>query len=175
MRGIPISSIGAKVSYAIETSSGIRPTTGYREIPDISSVPEIDSEPDTIETTTLQNARFRTYINGLQDTGGSIAMTANFTNLLYEVWTEFVASYEAGKKDDKEAWLCIDIPDFDLAAYMPVNPSPIGIPALDTNSLIEKDVYVTPTGEPIWAEKPTAYATVYAAPDSEIRTAKTTI
>lgn len=155
MAGIALSTIGAKFSYVVENVAGTRPVSGYIHIPDISDIPEIDSEPDTIETTTLDNKVYRTYIDGLKDTGGSVALTANFTDKLFEIWQDLYDAYIAAEKDGKRTWFCIDIPDFSKAAFFTGNPSPIGIPALSTNSLVTKDVYITPTGEPVWETKPT--------------------
>lgn len=157
--GLSITSIGVKISYAVETTANTRPTTGYIHIPDLKDFPEIDSAPETTETTTFDNLYTTTYTDLLKDLGGAITITANFTIAMVKVWREMYDKYLEAKASGRRVWLAIDIPDFDEAGFLTVNPSIIGIPAIGFNSLIEKNVYVTPTGEPIWAAKPT-YATI---------------
>ena len=77
--GIALSTAGVTVGYAVETVKGTRPTSGYTLIPDIKEVPEMNPEPETLETTTLAETEFKTYIEGLKDLGGALAFTANYT------------------------------------------------------------------------------------------------
>lgn len=48
-------------------------------IPGITSIPDIGGEPETLETTTLDNLKYTSYIAGLQDLGGSFGFEANLT------------------------------------------------------------------------------------------------
>ena len=84
--GIALSTIGIKVSYAVETTAGTRPTTGYKHIPDLKSIPSINPAPNTADATTFDNLEYTSYVQLLKDIGGALEISANFTQKLFEVW-----------------------------------------------------------------------------------------
>lgn len=54
---------GAKLEYST-TENGT-----YNKIPGLNNIPDILSEPDTVESTTFDNLKYRSYVPGLQDLG----------------------------------------------------------------------------------------------------------
>ena len=54
-----LTSIGVKVSIAIETIAGTRPATNYYEIEQVTDLPDLDFEPDTLETTSFKNKKHK--------------------------------------------------------------------------------------------------------------------
>ena len=159
---IAITSIGAKVSFGFETVEGTRPTSrnDYTKLPEIKEIPEMNPTPDTIETTSLDNLEYKTYVDGLKDLGGALSFTANFTQALYDLYntpsTGLIAKYNEAKKDGLAMWLCIEIVGLEDACYLQVTPSKLGLPAASVNSVMEVALYFTPAGEPVWAAKPIA-------------------
>lgn len=153
--GIALSTIGIKVSYAIETTAGTRPTTGYKHIPDLKSMPSINPAPNSADATTFDNKEYTSYVQLLKDIGGALELSANFTQELFEIWEEMVDAYEAAIIEGKETWFCFDIPGFDKAAFVTVDPARMGIPEASANSLLETSAFITPTGEPVFEAKPT--------------------
>jgi hypothetical protein len=152
---IRLSTAGITVNYAVETSSNTRPTTGYTKIPEIKAIPELNPEPDSLETTTLEETEYKTYIPGLKDLGGSLSFTANLTAELITAWDELVEEYNTAATTNKNIWFCVIIPGLDESLYFMGQPSPIGIPAAEVSSVLEVTLYITPTGAPIWEAKPT--------------------
>lgn len=153
--GIALSTIGIKVSYAVEATAGTRPTTGYKHIPDLKSIPSINPAPNTADATTFDNLEYTSYVQLLKDIGGALEISANFTQQLFEVWDAMVDAYEAGIKDGKETWICFDIPGFEKSAFVTVQPARMGIPEASANALLETTVFITPTGEPVFEADPT--------------------
>lgn len=156
---IAITSIGAKVSFAFETEKGVRPTSGYTKLPEIKEIPEMNPTPDTLETTSLDNLEYKTYVDGLKDLGGALSFTANFTQDLYDLYNGengIVKSWETAKAAGKAMYLCIEIQGLSEACYLSVTPSKLGLPAASVNTVMEVALYFTPTGEPVWGAKPTA-------------------
>lgn len=153
--GIALSTIGIKVSYAVETTAGTRPTTGYTHIPDLKSIPSINPEPGTEDATTFDNLEYTSYIETLKDLGGALEISANFTQELFDIWETMVDAYDEAIATGKRTWFAFDIPNFDKAAFLPVTPSRMGIPEAEANALLETSVYITPIGEPIFETKPT--------------------
>ena len=76
---INLSTAGVQLLYAVEATKGTRPTSGYTRIKGIKSTPSLNPSPETLETTTLDETEYKTYIDGLKDLGGALEFTFNLT------------------------------------------------------------------------------------------------
>lgn len=153
---IQLSTAGVTLNYCVETTSGTRPTTGYTKIPEVKSIPELNPEPDTLDSTTLEATEYRTYIAGLKDMGGSLGFTANLTQDSMDTWDTVVEAYDTAAAANKAMWFCVIVPGLTNALYFTGQPSPMGLPSMDVSAVLETTLYITPTGEPTWAAKPTS-------------------
>jgi hypothetical protein len=153
--GIALSTAGVTFGYAVETSKGTRPTTGYTNIPDVKEVPEMNPEPETLETTTLAETEFKTYIEGLKDLGGALSFLANYTTELETVWTTLVSEYKTAKTDGKSVWFEVKHPGLTNSVFFTGQPSAMGLPAMGVNAVLETNLYITPTNAPVWETKST--------------------
>ena len=151
MAGIQLSTAGVTLLYAAEATAGTRPTTGYEKISEIKSIPELNPEPDNLETTTLEETEWKTYVPGLKDIGGALSFTANLTEASMTEWE----GYDTAAAENKATWFCIVIPGLTKALYFTGQPSPMGMPAMEVSAVLETTLYITPTGAPQWAAKPT--------------------
>lgn len=154
--GIALSTAGVTVGYAIEATAGERPTSVYKIVPDVKSVPEMNPEPETLESTTLAETEYKTYIEGLKDLGGALSFTANFTTELETVWAELVAEYQTAKAENKSVWFEVKHPSLAKSVFFTGQPSAMGLPEMSVNSILETNLYITPTNAPIWETKTTA-------------------
>ena len=152
---IALTTIGIKVSWAIETAAGTRPTTGYKKFTGIKSTPDFNSSPETIETTSQDNLEYRTYKKGLKDQSDAKEYVANFTNQFIDEWDAFVQAAETGSGTGLRAWVCHEVPGLENAFYVPVEPSPLGFPSTEVAAVFEGSAYVTVSGEPVWGAAPT--------------------
>ena len=153
--GIAISTAGVTVGYAVETTKGTRPTTGFKLIPDIKEVPEMNPEPETLETTVLSETEYKTYIEGLKDLGGALSFLANYTSELETVWAALVEAYKTAAKTDLATWFEIKHPKLEKSVFFTGQPSAMGLPAMSVNSVLETNLYITPTNAPAWETKST--------------------
>lgn len=153
---INLSTLGVQLHYAVEETAGNMPTTGFTRIYGIKSTPSLNPAPDTIETTTLDELEYKTYVDGLKDLGGALEFTFNLTQELTEKWDELMEAYETAKVAGKRTWFAIVIPGLSDAFYFPGNPSAMGLPETSVNAVLEITNYITPVGAPIKAAKPTA-------------------
>ena len=153
--GIPVNTAGVTFGYAVEESKGTRPTTGYTLIPDVKEIPEMNPEPETLETTVLSETEFKTYIEGLKDLGGALSFLANFTEELEEVWGELVAAYKTAAASGLATWYEIKHPKIEKSVFFTGQPSAMGLPAMSVNSVLETNLYITPTNAPAWETKST--------------------
>ena len=139
--GVALNTAGVTVGYAVEASAGTRPTTNYIEIPDIKEVPEMNPEPETLETTVLKETEYKTYIEGLKDLGGA--------------WDTLVKAYKTASESNKAVWFEIKHPRLEKSVYFTGQPSAMGLPAMAVNSVLETNLYITPTNAPAWETKST--------------------
>lgn len=155
---INLSTAGIHLYYAVETTAGERPTakSAYTDLVGVKSIPSLNPSPETLETTDLNETEYKTYIDGLKDLGGALEFTFNLTQSLVGLWDELMEAYEAGKATNKATWFLIDIPGLTNGTYFPGNPSSMGIPEASVGSVLEITNYITPTGAPVNAAKPTA-------------------
>lgn len=155
---IDLSTAGIQLHYAVETTAGTRPTSGYTRIYGIKSTPSLNPAPDTIETTTLDETEYKTYIDGLKDLGGALEFTFNLTESLIDAWDKLMTAYETAKAQNLNTWFCIVVPGLTKAFYFTGNPSAMGLPEAAVNSVLEITNYITPTNAPEKYDKPTASA-----------------
>ena len=154
-KGIAVSTIGVTVGYCVETTKGTRPTTGYIDIPDIKTVPAFASAPDTHETSTLANQKYKSYIPGLADFGGVLEFGVLDTELLRTTWQALRSAYEAAKAEGLNVWFEIKHPILEDSVFFTGEPAPYGTGEIGTNAVMETNVYVTATNEPNFFTKTT--------------------
>lgn len=154
---INLSTAGVELHYAVEKTAGTRPTTktDFTRIYGVKSTPSLNPSPETLETTTLDETEYKTYIDGLKDLGGALEFTFNLTEELITRWNELMDAYQAGKATGKSTWFCIIVPELSKAIYFTGNPSAMGMPETSVSSVLEITNYITPTNAPDWYAKPT--------------------
>lgn len=150
---IDLSTLGIKMGYAVEAVANTRPTSGYTQLVGVKSTPSLNPSPDTLETTTLEETEFKTYVDGLKDLGGALEFNFNLTEDLVSRWDTLMSTYETGKATSKRTWFVIVIPGLTNAYYFPGNPSAMGLPETSVNTVLEITNYITPVGAPVKAAK----------------------
>lgn len=152
---INLSTAGIYVCYAPEATAGTRPTTGYIKLTGAKSTPSLNPSPETLETTTLDETEYKTYIDGLKDMGGALEFTFNLTEDLITEWDALMTAYTTAKASNLETWFAIVIPGLTDAYFFKGNPSEMGLPETSVSSVLEITNYITPTSAPLKATKPT--------------------
>ena len=153
---IYLSTIGVHLKYAVEATAGTRPTSGYTDIPGVKSIPSLNPTPDNLETTTLNETEYKTYIPGLKDLGGALSFTFNLSQALKDAWDALVTADTAARASSKSTWFLIEVPGLTEGLFFTGQPSAMGLPELGVNEVAEVENSITPTGEPVWAAKPSS-------------------
>lgn len=156
MARIDLSTAGVSLQYAVETSAGTMPTTGYTPLTGITSIPDLNPEPSNLETTTLDELEYKTYIPGLKDPGGALAVGANNTEAFQTEWSDLIEASNTGVETGLATWFCVVIPGLTQAFFFTGTPSPLGLSAIEVDSVLSIEAYITPTSITGWAAKPTA-------------------
>lgn len=152
---IDLSTAGVSIQYCVESSPGERPTTGYTAIPGIKALPDLNPEPSSLETTTLDATEWKTYIPGLKDVGGAVSMTANNTEAFQTAWGDLVEAASTAKESGNSTWFAIVIPGLTKSFFFAAEPSPLGLSAIEVDSVLEIEPYLTPTAIHGWDTAPT--------------------
>ena len=150
---INLSTAGIYLAYAVEATKGTRPTSNYTRITGAKSTPSFNPAPETLETTTLDETEYKTYIDGLKDLGGALEFTFNMTEELVDQWATLMTAYNAAKEAGKRTWFEIVIPGLTKALFFPGNPSEMGLPETSVSSVLEATNYITPVGAPSFETK----------------------
>lgn len=156
MARIDLTTAGVSIQYAVETTAGQRPTTGYTKVTGVKSIPDLNPEPGSLETTTLDEMEWRTYVPGLKDPGGALAIGANNTEEFQTEWASLVSAAEEANESGKNIWFAIVVPGLTKSFYFAGRPSPLGLSAIEVDSVLEVDGYITPTSIAGWQTKPTS-------------------
>lgn len=149
------STAGMYLCYAVETTAGTRPTSGYTRIPEIKTMPSFNPAPDTIDSTTLLETEYRTYVEGLKDLGGALEYGANLTADLITAWETCNSAHDTAAAAGKATWFAVVHPKLDKAVFFEGDPSPLGLNEASVGSMAETTLYVTPNSAPTWETKPT--------------------
>lgn len=155
MAAINLSTAGIQLLYCVESSAGTRPTSGYTRIYGAKSTPSLNPSPETLETTTLDETEYKTYIDGLKDLGGALEFTFNLTEELIDTWDNLMSAYETAKAAGKATWFTIVVPGLTESFYFTGNPSNMGLPETSVSAVLEITNYITPTNAPEKYAKPT--------------------
>ena len=154
-----VSTAGMLVKYCIEASAGTRPTSGYTTIPGVKAIPELWNDPNMLQSTPLSATKNHTYIPGLGDNGGAIALTVNDYAEFRTAWEACVTAY-SGLTGGKKMWFEIayqagsNLDSF----YFPGEPLPLGFGGADVDSVLENNANIAPQGDYLFAAPSTTSA-----------------
>lgn len=109
-------------------------------IPQVIEASEFDLDPDTIDTTSFDNLRYKSSVAGLIDTSGIQSLTVNATD---DEAAEGIWDALAGQ----EAWLKIEIPNKTDKTYIPIIPIKTGAYNLAVNDRITIRLKYTISGD----------------------------
>lgn len=142
-----VSTAGMLLKYAVATA-GTRPTASYTTIPGCKAIPALFNDPNTLQSTPLSATKNHTYIEGLGDSGGAIAITVNDYEEFRTAWETCVSAYDA-LTGGNEMWFEVSYPDGSNldSFYFPGKPLPLGFGGADVDSVLENNANIVPTGD----------------------------
>lgn len=150
-----LSTAGMSLVYAVEATKGTRPTSGYKAIPEIKSMPSFNPAPNTIDSTTLAETEYMTYVKGLKDLGGALEYGANLTEDLIDFWEDLLSEHETASAEGKAMWFAVVHPKLSKATFYVGEPAPLGFNEAEVGAMAETTLYITPNSAPIMDAKPT--------------------
>lgn len=135
-----LTSLGVKFYIGAKGTGGTA-SEPSQLIPQVIEASEFDLDPDTIDTTSFDNVRYKSSVAGLIDTSGIMSLTANATD---DEAAETIWNGLAGQ----EAWLKIEIPNKEARnTYIPIIPIKTGAYNLVVNDRLTIRLRYTISGD----------------------------
>lgn len=141
---------GVKLGFAV----GNTVPSSFERIYDVKALPELGSEPNTLESTTLLETEYTQYVEGLNDLGGALEITANMTDKLIEQWESVMSAYDGMTADQNMYWVFSN-PNLSKASVFTGKPSNIQYGASEVDAVFEATLYITPDSAPQFINTPT--------------------
>lgn len=152
---LEISTVGAKVYWACESSSGVTPATGWTELVGVNAAPGFDMVPETIDASDISDY-ITQYIPGRQDPGGDAQFTLNHSAEARNGWNAMVSAADTAKRSGLRCWFQYVYPDDTYAYFWSGLPLTLGNSGLEQNALSTLPAHVIPNGAFKWDTKITS-------------------
>ena len=141
MAAAGISTLGITFGYGTEATAGTKPTS-FKQLTRINALGGINIEPEQIDASALEDEITR-YVKGRADTGGSFAVTVNFTSDTVKEWQDLITAYKA-LSDGKRMWFETIIPGITNSFFVVAQPpEEIPQPEIGQNELLTLEMNLT--------------------------------
>ena len=141
MAAAGISTLGITFGYGTETTAGTKPTS-FKQLTRINAMGGINIEPEQIDASALEDEITR-YVKGRADTGGSFAVTVNFTSDTVKEWQDLITAYKA-LSGGKRMWFETIIPGITNSFFVVAQPpEEIPQPEIGQNELLTVEMNLT--------------------------------
>ena len=141
MAAAGISTLGITFGYGTETTAGTKPTS-FKQLTRINALGGINIEPEQIDASALEDEITR-YVKGRADTGGSFAVTVNFTSDTVKEWQDLITTYKA-LSGGKRMWFETIIPGVTNSFFVIAQPpEEIPQPEIGQNELLTVEMNLT--------------------------------
>ena len=141
MAAAGISTLGITFGYGTETTAGTKPTS-FKQLTRINALGGINIEPEQIDASALEDEITR-YVKGRADTGGSFAVTVNFTSDTVKEWKGLITAYKALSGGNR-MWFETIIPGVTNSFFVIAQPpEEIPQPEIGQNELLTVEMNLT--------------------------------
>ena len=141
MAAAGISTLGITFGYGTEATAGTKPTS-FKQLTRINALGGINIEPEQIDASALEDEITR-YVKGRADTGGSFAVTVNFTSDTVTEWQDLITAYKA-LSGGKRMWFETIIPGITNSFFVVAQPpEEIPQPEIGQNELLTVEMNLT--------------------------------
>ena len=136
-----VSTLGITFAVGTEGTAGTKPES-FTLLHRINAIGGITIENEQIDSSALEDLVTR-YVQGRGDTGGSFAVTVNFTEETNKEWKKVIEDYKA-LSGGKRMWFETVIPGFTNAFFVVAQPpTAIPQPEIGQNELLTVEFNLT--------------------------------
>lgn len=130
-----ISTLGMTLSYALETSKGVKPSS-FTKLNRINAIGGISQSTEQIDASAIEDKASR-YVGGRQDSGGEWTVTVNYTNETQAEWEALIAAYNGRSDNDFRMWWQVTSEDLNESFFVVAQPPKvIPMPEIGQNELL---------------------------------------
>lgn len=141
MADMGVSTLGITFGYGVEATAGSKPTT-FTKLTRINSIGGITIENEQIDASALEDL-VSSYVRGRADTGGSFAVTVNFTPDTKKEWAKVITDF-AALSGGKRMWFETIVPGFEESFFVVAQPpTSLPQPEIGQNELLTMEINLT--------------------------------
>lgn len=111
----------------------------FKQIERCIAIGGISLETDNIDVTPLES-RYREYIQGLMDTGGTWSITFSNTTKLHSDWEELRTASATAKASGLATWAVVYVPNLGKSCYVTFEPGEIPLTDIAVSEALNAEI-----------------------------------
>ena len=147
-----LSTLGITFGYGVETSAGTKPAS-FTQLNRINSIGGISMDVEQIDASALEDTQTK-YVAGRADTGGTWAVTVNFTDETADEWADLITAYNTAQASNLNLWFEVILPNQSDAFFVIAQPpQQLPMPEIGQNELLTVEISLTVVEYKGWQTK----------------------
>ena len=147
-----ISTLGITFGYGVESSAGVKPAT-FTQLNRINNIGGIAMDIEQIDASALEDTQTK-YVAGRADTGGTWAVTVNFTDETADEWSDLITAYNTAQASNLNLWFEVILPNQSDAFFVVAQPpQQLPMPEIGQNELLTAEISLTVVEYKGWQTK----------------------
>lgn len=137
-----LSTLGITFGYGVETTAGTKPAS-FTQLNRINNIGGISMDVEQIDASALEDTQTK-YVAGRADTGGTWAVTVNFTDETADEWSDLIDAYNTAQASNLNLWFEVILPNQSDAFFVVAQPpQQLPMPEIGQNELLTVEISLT--------------------------------
>lgn len=147
-----LSTLGITFGYGVESSAGVKPAS-FTQLNRINNIGGIAMDVEQIDASALEDTQTK-YVAGRADTGGTWAVTVNFTDETADEWSDLISAYNTAQASNLNLWFEVILPNQSDAFFVIAQPpQQLPMPEIGQNELLTVEISLTVVEYKGWQTK----------------------
>ena len=147
-----LSTLGITFGYGVESSAGVKPAS-FTQLNRINNIGGIAMDVEQIDASALEDTQTK-YVVGRADTGGTWAVTVNFTDETADEWSDLISAYNTAQASNLNLWFEVILPNQSDAFFVIAQPpQQLPMPEIGQNELLTVEISLTVVEYKGWQTK----------------------
>ena len=137
-----LSTLGITFGYGVEATAGTKPSS-FTQLNRINNIGGISMDVEQIDASALEDTQTK-YVAGRADTGGTWAVTVNFTDETATEWETLISAYNTAQASNLNLWFEVILPNQSDAFFVVAQPpQQLPMPEIGQNELLTVEISLT--------------------------------
>ena len=137
-----LSTLGITFGYGVEATAGTKPSS-FTQLNRINNIGGISMDVEQIDASALEDTQTK-YVAGRADTGGTWAVTVNFTDETATEWETLIGAYNTAQASNLNLWFEVILPNQSDAFFVVAQPpQQLPMPEIGQNELLTVEINLT--------------------------------